>query len=66
MKKRARLYFESGLNTFDKIAAQNPEEMVYYLKKFIEESGFKGSPPPLNDATFSIENSKRIPRTIEF
>lgn len=66
MKKRARLYFESRLNTFDKIAAQNPEEIVYYLKKFIEESGFKESPPTFNDATSSIENSKRILRIIEF
>lgn len=66
MKKRARLYFESGLDTFDKIAAQDPEEMVHYLKKFIEKSGFKGSPPTLKDATSSVENSKRVPRIIEF
>lgn len=66
MKKRARLYFESGLDTFDKIAAQDPEEMVQYLKKSIEKSGFKGSPPTPKDATSSIENSKRIPRIIEF
>ncbi|MCW3980116.1 MAG: DUF4332 domain-containing protein [Candidatus Bathyarchaeota archaeon] len=66
MKKRACLYYEAGLDTFDKIAEQDPEAMITFLDDFIERTGFNGSAPTLADARSSVENSKRIPRTIEF
>lgn len=66
MKKRACLYYEAGLDTFDKIAAQEPESMIDFLDDFIKRTGFDGSAPTLADAKSSVENSKRIPRIIEF
>lgn len=66
MKKRACLYYEAGLDTFDKIAKQDPEEMIKFLEDFIQRTGFEGSAPVLVDARSSVENSKRIPRIIEF
>jgi hypothetical protein len=66
MKKRACLYYEAGLDTFDKIAKQNPEEMVEFLDDFIKRTGFDGSVPTVGEATFSVENSRRLPRVIEF
>lgn len=66
MKKRACLYYEAGLDTFDKIAKQNPEEMIEFLDDFIKRTGFDGSAPTLGDATYSVENAKRIPRIIQF
>jgi len=66
MKKRACLYYEAGLDTFDKIADQDPELMIEFLDGFIKKTGFDGSAPILADARSSVENSKRIPRIIEF
>ncbi len=66
MKKRACLYYEAGLDTFDKIAEQDPELMIKFLGDFIKNTGFDGSAPMLTDARSSVENSKRIPRIIEF
>ena len=66
MKKRACLYYEAGLDTFDKIAKQDPEEMIKFLEEFIQKTGFNGSAPILVDARSSVENSKRIPRIVEF
>jgi hypothetical protein len=66
MKKRACLYYEAGLDTFDKIAKQNPEAMIEFLDDFIKRTGFDGSVPTLGEATLSVESSKKIPRTIEF
>jgi len=66
MKKRACLYYKAGLDTFDKIAEQDPEAMIKFLNDFIKRTGFNGSPPILADARSSVENSKRIPRIIEF
>ncbi len=66
MKKRACLYYEAGLDTFDKIADQDPELMIKFLDDFIKKTGFDGSAPILADARSSVENSKRILRIIEF
>ncbi len=66
MKKRACLYYEAGLDTFDKIAEQDPELMIKFLDDFIKKTGFDGSAPILADARSSVENSKRIPRIIQF
>lgn len=66
MKKRACLYYEAGLDTFDKIAEQDPESMIGFLNDFIKRTGFNGSAPTLADSKSSVENSKRIPRIIEF
>ena len=66
MKKRACLYYEAGLDTFDKIAEQDPEAMIKFLNDFIKKTGFDGSAPILVDARSSVENSKRVPRIIEF
>ena len=66
MKKRACLYYEAGLDTFDKIAVQDPKEMIAFLEEFIKKSGFNGNAPIFVDAKSSVENSKRIPRIVEF
>ena len=66
MKKRASLYYEAGLDTFDKIAELDPETMIKFVNDFIKKTGFDGSAPILADARSSVENSKRIPRIIEF
>lgn len=66
MKKRACLYSEAGLDTFDKIAEQDPEAMIKFLNDFIKRTGFDGSAPTLVDVRSSVENLKRIPRMIKF
>jgi hypothetical protein len=40
--------------------------MIKFLDDFIKKTGFDGSAPILADARSSVENSKRIPRIIEF
>ena len=40
--------------------------MIEFLDDFIKRTGFDGSAPTLADAESSVENSRRIPRIIEF
>jgi len=40
--------------------------MIGFLNDFIRRTGFDGSAPTLADAESSVENSKRIPRIVEF
>jgi hypothetical protein len=44
-KVRARLYYNAGLDTVEKIAHWNPEEMRRMLCQFIKRTGFKGIAP---------------------
>ncbi len=65
-QKRARLYYEAGIDTLEKIAKLTPEELIKVSDEYIKKSGFDGSPPIYADAKFSVENAKRIPKIIEF
>ena len=66
MKVRARLYYECGLDTFDKMASMNVEEMIELVSKFIKETNFPGIPPTYGEAECSINHAKKISRIIEF
>jgi hypothetical protein len=44
-KIRARLYYTSGLDTLEKIAACDAEKLRRISSEFIRESGFDGTPP---------------------
>jgi len=57
-KVRNRLYYEAGLDTLPKIAAQKPEEMIKLLTEYIEKSGFDGIPPVYSEAEFTIRMAK--------
>jgi len=65
-KKRARLYFDAGLDTMEKIAESNPEEIRQRLAEFIERTGFDGSAPPIFEAAFSIKLARYLPRIVEY
>jgi hypothetical protein len=63
---RARLYYDAGLDTLDKIAAWNPEEMRRMLAEFVERTGFDGIPPLPKEASSVVSLAKHLPRIVEF
>jgi len=64
--KRARLYYDAGLDTLDKIAKWDPEEMQQMFAEFVERTGFDGAPPPSSEAAFSVKLAKYLPRIVEY
>jgi hypothetical protein len=64
-KKRARLYHDAGLDTMEKIAKSDPEEMRQTLAEFVDRTGFDGSAPPIFEAAFSIKLARYLPRIVE-
>ena len=65
-KVRGRLFFEGGLDTLDKIAALEPEEVIATLQEYIDRSGFKGIPPTLSEAASAVSMARFLPRVVEY
>lgn len=65
-KIRARLYHEAGLDTIDKMAACDPEEMRKRLADFIKKTGFKGIPPTPGEAQHTVTMAKYIKRLVQY
>jgi hypothetical protein len=65
-KIRARLYHEAGLDTIDKMAACDPEEMRKLLTEFIQKTGFKGIPPTPGEARNTVTMAKYIKRLVQY
>ncbi|MCZ7543451.1 MAG: DUF4332 domain-containing protein [Anaerolineae bacterium] len=42
---RARLYYDAGVDTLDKLAAWEPEALRAMVGAFVERTGFEGIPP---------------------
>jgi len=65
-KKRARLYYDAGLDTLDKIAEWDHKKMQHMFAEFVERTGFDGSPPTLSEAAFTVKLAKYLPRIVEY
>jgi len=65
-KIRARLYHEAGLDTIDKMAACDSEEMRKILADFIQKTGFKGIPPAPGEAQHTVTMAKYLKRLVQY
>jgi len=63
---RARLYYDAGIDTMEKMAKWNPIELREMLTKFVEKTGFNGIAPLPKEAKFTVEMAKRMPKIIEY
>jgi hypothetical protein len=65
-RKRARLYYDAGLGTMDKIAKWDHKEMQQMLAEFVERTEFDGTPPTPFEAAFTVKLAKYLPRIVEY
>lgn len=63
---RARLYYDAGVDTIEKMAAYDPEELRILTTCFVEESGFEGNPPLPAEVKFSIESARKLSKIVEY
>lgn len=63
---RARLYFNTGIDTVEKIAEQNPDTLLVSMREFVEETGFEGIAPLPKEIEASISTAKKLPKEIEY
>jgi hypothetical protein len=62
----ARLYDDAGVDTINKMAKWDPEEMRGMLVGFVERSGFDGIAPLPAEAAFSVARAKESPKIVEY
>jgi hypothetical protein len=63
---RARLFHNAGLDTIDKIAALEPEEVRKILIDYIERTRFPGIPSTPKEAAHSVMLARYLPRVVEY
>jgi hypothetical protein len=63
---RARLYYDAGIDTVEKMATWDPEELREKIVTFAEETGFEGIPTLPAEARFSVETAKKLPKVVEY
>lgn len=62
---RARLYYDAGIDTVEKIAAMEPEELHERVITYVEESDFEGVPTLPAEAKYTVEKARVLPKIIE-
>lgn len=62
---RARLYYDAGVDTVEKMAKWNPEKLRTMLTDFVQKTGFNGIAPLPKEAEFTVKEAKRLPKIIE-
>lgn len=65
-RKRARLYYDAGLDTMNKIAEWDHKKMQQMFVEFVERTGFDGTPPTLSEAAFAVKLARYLPRIVEY
>jgi predicted flap endonuclease-1-like 5' DNA nuclease len=63
---RARLYYDAGVDTIEKLAKWNPKELRAMLIGFVEKTGFEGIAPLPKEAEFTVAEAKKLPRIVEY
>ncbi len=63
---RARLYYDAGFDTIEKLAASEPEKSLKRLKKFVEKTGFDGIAPLPKEIANTIEQAKKTKKIVRY
>ncbi len=63
---RARLYYDAGADTVEKIAAWDPEELREMLIEFVERTEFDGIAPLPKEAASTVKTAKELPRIVVY
>ena len=62
---RARLYYDAGVDTIEKMAKWDPEKLRAMLIDYVERTGFDGIAPLPKEAESSVAEAKKLPKIVE-
>ena len=62
---RARLYYDVGVDSVEKMADWEPEALRIMVTNYVEQTGFNGTPPLPKEVRSTIANAKKLPKIIE-
>jgi len=63
---RARLYYDAGADTLDKLAQWEPEELRRMLAEFVARTGFAGIAPLPKEVAGTVATAQALPRLVQY
>jgi len=63
---RARLYYDAGVDTVEKIAEWTPEKLQACLVEYVKKTCFNGIAPLPEEVRNTIETAKRLPKIVKY
>lgn len=57
---RARLYYDAGVDSIEKLASWEPEALRRRMTEFVEQTGFDGIPPLPKEVSSMIANARNL------
>jgi hypothetical protein len=61
---RARLYYDAGVDTVEKLAAYEPAILLAKTSEFVERTGFEGTAPLPKEVSSTIANAIKLPKVV--
>jgi len=62
---RARLYYDAGVDSIEKMAGYTPEQLLALTTEFVEQTGFEGIAPLPAEVRSGIGKARRLPKIVE-
>lgn len=62
---RARLYYDAGVDSVEKMAGWEPEALRLMVTEFAVRTGFDGIPPLPKEVSSTVANAQKLPRVLE-
>ncbi|MFW6196581.1 MAG: DUF4332 domain-containing protein [Thermoplasmatota archaeon] len=63
---RAKLYYDAGVDTVEKIAQWDPTEFREMIEEYVKNSDFPGEPTLQKEAEFTVDFAKKLPKKVKF
>jgi hypothetical protein len=62
---RARLYYQAGVDSIEKLANWEPEGLQRMVSEYVERTGFEGIPPLPKEVSSTVANAQKLPKVVE-
>jgi hypothetical protein len=63
---RARLYYDAGVDTVEKMAGWDPEHLRDMIVDYVERTGFDGIATLPGEARYTVDKAKKMPKIVEY
>lgn len=63
---RARLYYDAGVDSVEKLASYEPDELLAQTRDFVQRTGFEGIAPLPKEVSSTIANARKLPKVVEW
>lgn len=62
---RARLYYDAGVDSIEKMANWEPEALRTMVIEYVQRMGFEGTPPLPKEVSSTVANARKLPKLVE-